>query len=80
MQKSRRNWVLGILSTLGLRTATGQVFAQGPMCRVCGTRFSPDIPAYSLVVANVAGGDIVYLPNTRLLVCQNCGTCKVTAA
>lgn len=78
MNKGRRQWIGGILSALGLRAASGQVFIQ-PMCRVCGTRFEKDAPVYSLVVSNVPGGDIVSLPNTRLLVCQECGVCKVVA-
>ena len=51
-----------------------------PRCAVCGTRFQERLPPYALIVMDMSDRNQCTLPNTRLLVCQECGTCKVVAA
>ncbi|GEM_PF-4240239 len=56
--------------------------ANYPACAVCHTSFNGSEPAYALIVSDVADvpGNVTTLPNTRVLVCQVCGTVKVVAA
>jgi hypothetical protein len=50
-----------------------------PKCAVCHKEFEAAAPQLRLVAEDVNTGQWVSLPNTRIMLCQNCGVLSLAA-